>query len=344
MIVSRSSWFLTLVVVVALTAAAVLPLLVETESRLVLYCAHDQALAADVIRRFEQKSGIQVDVRYDEESNKSLGLTQLLLAEKEASRADVFWNNQLLGTIRLQSAGVLQPYRGFGWERMPESCRDVDGYWTAFAARQRVYIINTNRMDAKAKAVSRRLQQPSLQTVAIAEPLFGTTLSHYCLLAEQQGLSELKEWHHDIRNRGIRVVRGNSMVKDLVAGGICDMGYTDTDDAFAAIDAGAPVAMLPVRMQTGQTICLPNTVAMVANCRHPEAAQRFIDFLLSEETELQLAAGAGRQIPLGPVDNSKLSEELQPLLQWAADAVSPARAAEFHSLVVDWLYTESTGQ
>ena len=53
MIVSRSSWFLTLVVVVALTAAAVLPLLVETESRLVLYCAHDQALAADVIRRFE---------------------------------------------------------------------------------------------------------------------------------------------------------------------------------------------------------------------------------------------------------------------------------------------------
>lgn len=134
------------------------------------------------------------------------------------------------------------------------------------------------------------------------------------------------------------------MVKDLVAEGICDMGFTDTDDAFAAIDAGLPVVMRPVRLETGQTISLPNSVAMIAGCRHPEAAQRFIDFLLSEETELQLAAGAGRQIPLGPVDRSRLPEELQPLVEWAADAVPLATAAEFHSPVADWLNAESTGQ
>jgi iron(III) transport system substrate-binding protein len=344
MSVSRSSRFLILVVATAMGAAVFLPLLFTSENRLVLYCAHDQVLAADVIRRFEQESGIQVDVRYDEEANKSLGLTQLLLAEKDAPRADVFWNNQLLGTIRLQSAGVLKPYRGFGWNRIPASFRDADGYWTGFAARQRVYIMNTNRMDATTEAITQRLQQPSLEDVAIAEPLFGTTLSHYCVLAEQMGLNELKNWHHDIRKRGIRVVRGNSMVKDLVAEGICDMGFTDTDDAFAAVDAGMPVTMLPVRLKTGQTICLPNSVAMIAGCRHPEAAERFIDFLLTEETELRLASGAGRQIPLGPVDRSRLSDDLRPLVEWATDAVPLTRAADFHAPVADWLNAESTGQ
>ena len=52
---------------------------------------------------------------------------------------------------------------------------------------------------------------------------------------------------------------------------------------------------------------------MIAGCRHPESAHRFIDFVLSEDTELLLAAGAGRQIPLGPVDETQLPEELRAL-------------------------------
>lgn len=327
-----------------LLAAVIVPMLLSPSQRLVIYCAHDQALAEGVIERFEQKTGMSVDVRYDEEANKSLGLTQLLIAEKAAPRADVFWNNQLLGTVRLKGEGVLAPYKGTGWKRVPETFRDPDGYWTGFAARCRVLLVNTDQMPATEAAVHERLQQDSLRQCAIAEPLFGTTLSHYCVLAEQQGLEGLKSWHDDLRRRGVRVVRGNSMSKDLVAEGICYLGYTDTDDAFAAIDAGAPVEMLPVRIDNGATICLPNSAGMIARCRHPEAAQRFLDFLLSEESEVQLANGIGRQIPLGPVDESRLPTDLQPLCEWARNAVALGPAAEFHALVTEWLTAESTGQ
>lgn len=344
MVVFRSSVLLISGVVAALGIAVFLPLLMGPGNRLVIYCAHDEALACGVIRRFEQDSGIQVDVRYDEEANKSLGLMKLLLTEKNAPRADVFWNNQLVGTVRLQSEGVLQSYQGRGWERRSDVFRDPEGHWVGFGSRMRVYIINTDSMAATPEAVARRLNEDSLTGVAIAEPLFGTTLSHYCVLADQWGLEALKEWHRDLHDRGIRTVRGNSMTKDLVAQGICDMGFTDTDDAFAAIDAGANVAMLPVRLTNQETICLPNTVAMIAGCRHPEAARRFIDFVLSEETELQLAAGAGRQIPTGPVDESLLPQELRLLRQWASDAVPLAKATSFHAVVQDWLSAESTGQ
>ena len=341
---SRSSILILLCIVAALMAAVVVPMLTRPDNQLVVYCAHDQILAAGVIERFERESGIQVDVRYDEEANKSLGLTQLLITEKEAPRADVFWNNQLMGTVRLQSEGVLQPYRGFGWERIPEGFRDADGYWTGFAARSRVFIINTDRMPATVEAVAERLNAPSLSMVAIAEPLFGTTLSHYCILADQLGFSELQTWHRDLRKRGIRVVRGNSMVKDMVVEGICEMGFTDTDDAFAAIDAGAPVEILPVRLAGGHTVCLPNSVAMIAGCQHPEAARRFIDFVLSEETELQLAGGTGRQIPLGPVDMTQLNDDVRRLTDWASDAAPLATAATYHGAVQQWLTAESTGQ
>ncbi|MCA9051826.1 MAG: extracellular solute-binding protein, partial [Planctomycetaceae bacterium] len=311
---------------------------------LVLYCAHDSVFASGVIRRFEETTGITVDVRYDEEANKSLGLTNLLIAEQNEPRCDVFWNNQTLGTIRLQQAGVLQPYQSPSAERIPESFRDADGSWTGFAARLRVFLVNTEHMEAAEQAVNDALGEPSLKRVAIAQPLFGTTLSHYAVLADQWGLEQLKQWHADLHRRNITEVRGNSMSRDLVAEGICDVGFTDTDDAFAAIDAGKPVAMLPIRLDNGSTICIPNSVAMIRNCVHREAAEQFIDFLLSEETELQLAQSAARQIPLGTVDDSQLPPELKQLREWAADGVSLTGAAEVQQQVLDWLTAEYTGQ
>ena len=314
------------------------------KQQLVVYCAHDATHAESVIRRFETQTGILVDVRFDEEANKSLGLTNLLIAEKEKPRCDVFWNNQTLGTIRLMAEDVLQPYISINADRIPDNFRNEAGYWTGFAARLRVYIVNTDNMSATVNDVAAVLDDGSLRRVAIAQPLFGTTLSHYSVLMDQWGMERLKQWQSSIHERGIREVRGNSMTKALVAEGVCDIGFTDTDDAFAAIDADKPVDMLPVRLESGRTICLPNSVALIKNCPHPAAAKKFIDFLLSAESELQMANSPSRQIPLGPVDELQLSPALLQLQKWAADGVSLEGAASVNRQVLDWLTTEYTGR
>lgn len=311
---------------------------------LVLYCAHDAAYAEQIIAKFEAATGIDVDARFDEEANKSLGLTNLLVGEKDNPRCDVFWNNQTLGTIRLANAGVLQPYKSVNAARIPKQFKDPDHHWTGFAARLRVYLVNTERIDASEDAIARALEAESLARVTIAKPQFGTTLSHYSAIAAQDGLEELKRWHTDQRIRGIREVRGNSMTKDLVAEGICDVGYTDTDDAFVALDANMPVKMFPVRLENGQTICMPNSVAMIRNCPHPDAAKKLIDFLLSEETELLLAKSRARQIPLGAVDESQLPEEVIQLKKWATDGCDVMPAAKMNQQILDWLNAEHTGQ
>lgn len=313
-------------------------------NRLVIYCAHDATYAQPVLDDFTKQTGIEIDVRFDEESNKSLGLTNLLIAEKDQPRCDVFWNNQTLGTIRLQSEDVLQPYISLNAKRIPDIFRDDKGYWTGFAARLRVYIVNTDLIDATEQAVGEKLAQASLEDVAIAKPIFGTTLSHYSVLAAELGLDGLKQWHADLHQRGIREVRGNSMSKDLVVSGACEVGFTDTDDFYAAIDQAAPVAMVPIRTPKGSTICMPNSVAMIRNCRHPELARQFIDFLLSAEVEIQLANGGARQIPLGSVDNERLPPQLFELQRWAKEGAALQPAAAQNEDVLNWLRSEMIGQ
>lgn len=339
---------ITRAMVVVLGIAIIVPWLLNQtappDNTLVLYCAHDSVFADSIIRQFEAKSGITVQVRYDEETNKSLGLTNLLITERAQPRCDVFWNNQTLGTIRLKQEGLLAAVDPAVYVRIPEQFKDSDHQWAGFAARLRVYIVNSDNMQATAEDIAAALKANSLANVAIAVPLFGTTLSHYSVLCDQLGLDELKAWHTSLHARGIREVRGNGAVKDLVAEGACTFGFTDTDDAFAAIDAGKPVTMFPVRLETGQTICLPNSVAMIRNCPHPGTALRFIEFLLSEEVELALANSGSRQIPLGPVDHAQLPTDVLELTRWAADGVSLDGAAKHHDEVLKWLTSEYTGR
>jgi iron(III) transport system substrate-binding protein len=280
-------------------------------------------------------------VRYDEEASKSLGLANLLIAERDNPRCDVFWNNQTLGTMRLKQQGVLESYKGAGYERIPERFRDPDGCWTGFAARFRVYLLAGDSELPDATAVAALISgEADLRQVAIAQPLFGTTLTHYTVLAAEMGLSELQAWHRSLRKRGIREVRGNSASRDLVAEGVCEVAFTDTDDAFGALDRGRDVRIVPVRTGAGATICIPNTVALIRGARHRQAAERLIEFLLSQDVELQLAASSSRQVPLGPVETDALPDEVRNLLPAVETAVDLNSVASMYGPVLKWLSAE----
>lgn len=308
------------------------------DDALVIYCAHDAIFAEEVLDRFEAETGIRVTPRFDTEATKSLGLTNLLIREKDNPRCDVFWNNQTLGTVSLLEHDLLLPYKGPGWERIPEGLKDPEGRWTGFAGRLRVWIVNTENMEATEEAIEERFAG-DLSRMAIAKPLFGTTLSHYSILWQQWGESRLKEWHREAVDRGLKVTTGNATVKNLVAEGTCDFGWTDTDDYYVAVDDGYPVAQQPIRV-AGKTICLPNSVAIIKGTEREEQAQRLVDWLLSEESEMRMAASKSRQIPLGPVDESKLSAEVRQLKEWSREAYDLTGLGAARGECLEWLQAE----
>lgn len=325
---------------------------------LVVYCAHDAVYSKQILDDFTRQTGIRVQVRFDTEATKSLGLINLIMQERNQPRCDVFWNNELLGNVELKQQGMLEPYQGSGWKRIPDRYRDAEGYWVGFGARMRVCIFG-ERVKLTDEQTFDRFVAEEPGRVAIAKPLFGTTLTHYTVMWHLCGPDQLKKWHEDLHSKGVREVDGNAAVKDIVATGTCDAGLTDTDDYFVAVDDRQSVSMQAARIKStspndsgkqaaadqkadfaGYTICIPNTVAIIKGTKRLAAAQRLVDFLASAETELSLARAKSRQIPLGPVDSDSIPEDVRGLIPASQDGVDLRPLLDARRECLKWLQSE----
>ena len=140
--------------------------------------------------------------------------------------------------------------------------------------------------------------------------------------------------------KSVPLVRGTDGYEAWVGpDGQYTIGMTDTDDYFVAQDAKLPVAQLPIRVD-GQTICIPNCVAIIRGSDNPESAKKLVDYLLSEEVELKLAASEARQIPLGPVTTAEVSPEVQQLADWASETADMTNLGQAQEDCLNWLKAE----
>ena len=265
-----------------------------------IYVSTDRVFSEPVLQAYEQESGVKVNAVYDTEETKSTGLANRLLAEKARPQADVFWSNEPVRTLVLKSREVLAPYRSPSAEGIPHALVDPEGYWTGFSARIRVIAYNTKMVKPEEAPQSVfDLADPKWQgQVAIADPRFGSTSFHVAALYAAAGDQKMDDFFRRLKANGVRVVDGNSVVRDLVARGEAKVGLTDTDDVNVAIENGQPVGMvLPDKEGLGVPI-MPNMVSLVANGPHADEGRRLIDYLLSADVERQLAQSEAVQIPL----------------------------------------------
>ncbi len=314
-----------------------------SRTKLIVYCAHDAVFAEAILKDFEKVTGIPVAVKYDTEATKSLGLVEQIIADGKKPRCDVFWNNELLGTVDLAERGLLAPYKGGGWKRIPENYRDAEGRWAGFAARLRVVILNTTVDGFKDAVPDEQYPAKAPGRFAIAKPLYGTTLTHYTVLAKLWGPERLQAWHREMRAKGVHETNGNAGVKDLVAGGTADAGFTDTDDYFEAKDAEKSVTARPATVGDGATICIPNTVAIIRGRNQMSDAQKLADFLLSARVEIALAKSKSRQIPIGNLDEkakAQIPPEVQELIPAAARGYPLNDLLKLRNECLKWLKAE----
>ncbi len=273
----------------------------------VVYTSVDQIYAEPVLRAFERRSGIRVRAVYDVEAAKVTGLVARIRAERRSPQADVFWNSEFAHTMGLASDGLLAPYASRHAEAIPQRFRDRDARWTASCARARVLLANTRRLPAEAMPTSiDDLLSPRwpADAVGIANPLFGTMATQAAALYASRGPGPAHDFFQALHRRGIRVVDGNAVVRDLVVSGQLAFGLTDTDDAASALRAGAPVRVIAPDQKGAGTLVIPSTVALVGGAPHPEQGRALIDDLLSRPTEDALIRAGACQTSLQPTHSS----------------------------------------
>jgi iron(III) transport system substrate-binding protein len=288
-------------------------------SRVVLYCAQDQEFAETSLAEFKKRTGLEVAPKFDTEKDKSVSLYTELIKEKERPRCDVFWNNEPLNTIRLQHAGMLEPYDSPSARPYPDRDKAPDHTWYAFAARARVLIVNTKLVKPEDRPKSLLdLTDPRWKGhVVMARPLFGTSATQGACLFAVLGSDKAKEYYRGLKANGVQVAPGNKQVAEWVGAGRTPdghtvmVGVTDTDDTLDELEKKRPVVMIfpdrdrPKDDKMG-TLFIPNTLCILKGSPNPQGARRLVDYLLSAEVEKQLAESEGHQIPLNPEVKAEL--------------------------------------
>jgi ABC-type Fe3+ transport system substrate-binding protein len=111
--------------------------------RVVVYSALDREFSEPVLKTYAAQAGVELLPKFDVESTKTVGLTNLIIAEASQPRCDLFWNNEILNTLRLKEKGLLAPFHTSHDRELPETFKAKDATWYGFAARARILIVNT---------------------------------------------------------------------------------------------------------------------------------------------------------------------------------------------------------
>ncbi|HVA48343.1 MAG TPA: extracellular solute-binding protein [Pirellulales bacterium] len=275
----------------------------QQEQEVVVYSALDAEFSRPILEQFESQTGIKVLPKFDVESNKTLGLTQAIIAESaQRPRCDVFWNNEILNTLRLEERGLLEAYRPKMADTFPAIYRSQKRTWHGFAARARVLLVNTELVagDELPGSIDDLTDEKWRGRCGLAKPLFGTTATHVACLFALLGDEKAKRLLSEIKANEVQVFAGNKQVAQAVAQGQLAFGFTDTDDAMIELEEAQPVKIVYPDQQEGGmgTLFIPNTLAIIKSSSHSVEARQLVDYLLTPAIEVELARGASAQIPL----------------------------------------------
>ncbi len=313
--------FLLLVLAIAVGCGSTTPVPEEV----VVYTALDEEFSKPIFAAFTRQTGIKVRAKYDTESTKTIGLANALIAEAKRPQCDVFWNNEILQTLRLKKKGVLRKQILDASAEYPAEFRSPEYDWHGFAARARVILVNTNLVpEARHPRSIEDLTDPQwYDRCGIAKPLFGTTATHAACLFEVWGTERAEKFFKRVKSN-CRILSGNKRVAQEVASGKLKWGLTDTDDAMIEVESGQPVMIIyPDQPKDASdtealgTLFIPNTVALIKDSPNPVAGHALIEFLLTPMVECRLVDGPSAQIPLNRHSNStprvKTPKEIKPM-------------------------------
>lgn len=275
----------------------------QARQEVVVYSALDRVFSEPVLERYGADKNVDIRLTTDVESTKTIGLVNRLLEESSRPRCDLFWNNEILNTIRLQKRGLLLPYSSAEGSKYPDNYRAQDGSWFGFAARARVLIVNSELVseDQLPRGIEDLVNPKWKGKVGIAKPLFGTTSTHAAVLYSLWGPERTEAFFRELKQNA-KVLSGNKQVATAVARGELAFGLTDTDDTVMEIEQGFPVKLVyPDQHEGGMgTLFIPNTLGLIRNGPNPQGAKRLLDYLLRHEVEAELVRGPSAQFAVHP--------------------------------------------
>jgi iron(III) transport system substrate-binding protein len=272
------------------------------EKQLNIYSARhypsDEALYAEFTRRY----GIKIN-RVDADD---AGILARLASEGSSSPADVILLVDAARLWRAEVDGLFQPVKHASLaQRVPSGLRGKDdgqgSQWFGVSTRARVIVYAKSKVDAKDVARYEQLADPMHRArVCSRSGSHPYNLSLFGSLLEQWGPERTQAWMQGVVSNMARAPKGGDTDQiRAVASGECAIAITNTyylarlmrsdkpEDRTAMERVGV---VFPDQGGAGTHVNIAGA-AVAKHARHPDAAVRFIEYLVDDASQTAFADG-----------------------------------------------------
>lgn len=257
--------------------------------RIVVYSGRSEDLVGPVIEKFQNETGITVDVRYGDTAE----LAAVLVEEGQVSPADVYIAQDAGALGAVAAAGLLAELPDSILDKVEPRFRSPDGQWVGITGRARVVVYNTNNLtEADLPDSILDFTDPVWKGRIGWAPTNGSFQAFVTALRVVEGEETARQWLQGILANEPRVYPRNGPAVEAVAAGEVDVAFVNHYYLLRLkAEHGDDYPAANYYLKGGDTGAMIN-VAGAGIIKHSEnvsAAQQFIEYLLSEDAQTYFA-------------------------------------------------------
>lgn len=249
----------------------------DSEGPLIVYSGRSEDLVQPLIDEFETSTGIEVEVRYGD----STELAATLLQEGEDSEADVFFAQDpaSLGSI----AEMMSTLPEETLSKVDPRFADRDGRWVGTSGRVRTFIYNTSTTIDLPQTIDEVTDPRWANQVGVA-PTNGSFLAFVSAMILERGEVATLEWLEALAANNPQDFPKNSPIVAAADAGEIEGGLVNHYYLLRlrAEGGGGDAENWFIPAGDVGTLVMPAGAGIMSGTDRPEAAQDFVDFLLSQ--------------------------------------------------------------
>jgi iron(III) transport system substrate-binding protein len=290
-------------------------------AKLTIYSAQHENLTQAWAKAFQDKTGIQVQIRYGSDSSMGAQIVQ----EGDKSPADVFLTENSPAMTTVQNAGLLETVDPATIAQVGKDFAPSTHQWVGIAARSTVLVYNPDKISqAELPKSIMDLQDPKWKGrwgAAAGGADFQAIVS---AILELEGQAKTETWLKALKD-GAQIYQNNIAVMKAVNAGQVPVGimyhyYWYRDQALTKAGSRNTKLLYFRNHDPGAFVSISGG-AVLKSSKHAANAQKFLAFLTSPEGQKILATSDAKEYAVG---NGVASDPaLEPLDTLQAPAVDP---------------------
>lgn len=259
----------------------------ESQGTITIYSGRAESLVGPIIQKFEQETGIKAQVRYGNTAAMALAIME----EGRNSPADLFFAQDAGALGALSKEGRLLKISEPLLDKVDPKFRSSDDEWIGITGRARVVDYNIKLVDKSELPDSIwGFLDPKWKGKIGWSPPNGSFQAFVTAMRIIEGEDRAKQWVQGIMANEPISYSGNTPLVEAIGRGEVHVGFVNNYylHQFQARDPSFPVAHHYTKDDAGSMINIAG-LAIVDTTKNKALAERFIEYMLSEDAQLYFA-------------------------------------------------------